>query len=230
MSDSRPGKSGSRRDRPSKPPLTREGTIDAALDILRTEGLGKVTMRRIAEKLDTGAASLYVYLRNTEDLHAQILDALLASALAVPLAGDGWRNRLKELLGRYIGVLFDYPEIARMAMSTLPSGPHYLSLVETILGLLRQGQVPDEDAAWAVDLLLLYGTAQAAEKAAWKSSKQNAREFSTLATVIREIDADRYPNIAALSSSLLSGGGARLDWGLDVLIDGILHIPRRKTS
>src|SRR4051812_26178915 len=38
----------SRRDRPAKPPLTRQGIIDAALGIMRSEGLDRVTMRRIA--------------------------------------------------------------------------------------------------------------------------------------------------------------------------------------
>src|SRR4051794_25633292 len=77
----------SRRERPAKPALSRPGIVDAALTILRDEGLAKVTMRRIAAALDTGPASLYVYVHNTEDLHAQILDALLAD-IATPAGGD----------------------------------------------------------------------------------------------------------------------------------------------
>ena len=51
----------------------------AAVEILQAEGLERVTMRRLAEKLDTGPASLYVYVRNTDELHAAILDELLGS-------------------------------------------------------------------------------------------------------------------------------------------------------
>src|SRR5258708_33807210 len=91
----------SRRERPAKPALTRQGIIDVALTILRDEGLNKVTMRRIAEALDTGPASLYVYVRNTTDLHVHILDALLA-AVTEPLPAEGtWRDRLKQLLANY---------------------------------------------------------------------------------------------------------------------------------
>jgi AcrR family transcriptional regulator len=218
----------SRRERPAKPPLTREGTIAAALDILRKEGLGKVTMRRIAAELDTGAASLYVYIRNTEDLHAQILDALLASVTPAGLPEEDWRQRLKALLVSYIRILFDYPEMAKMALSTQPSGPNYLSLVEAILALLKEGQVPAGQAAWAVDILLLYATAQAAEKSALKSSAQNAGAFSALAEAIRDADEKHHPNIAALGEDLLSGDGVRLEWGLDVLINGILNTPRKE--
>ena len=38
----------SRRERPAKAALTREGIVAAALDILNEEGLEKVTMRAIA--------------------------------------------------------------------------------------------------------------------------------------------------------------------------------------
>ena len=67
----------SRRERPSKPALTREGVVATAVELLRDEGLERVTMRRLADELDTGPASLYVYVRNTAELHAAILDELL---------------------------------------------------------------------------------------------------------------------------------------------------------
>src|SRR4051812_43848742 len=161
----------SRRGRPVKAALTRQGIIDVALAILRGEGLEKVTMRRIAAALDTGPAALYVYLRDTEDLHAQILDALLGPVSAAARRGT-WRDRLKALLRSYSRVLFDYPEMARMAMSTQPSGPSYLALVDRILALLREGGVGDREAAWAVDLLLLYATALAAERGNRRASSR----------------------------------------------------------
>ncbi len=89
-----PSRRPSRRERPAKAALSREGIVAVALAIMRAEGLAKITMRRIAAALDTGAASLYVYVRDTEDLHAQLLDALLADVV-VPEAGD-WRQRLKR--------------------------------------------------------------------------------------------------------------------------------------
>src|SRR5580704_13814187 len=67
----------SRRDRPAKPPLTRDGIVAVAVAVMRDEGLERVTMRRLAAELDTGPASLYVYVRNTAELHAAVLDELL---------------------------------------------------------------------------------------------------------------------------------------------------------
>ncbi|ANL34726.1 TetR/AcrR family transcriptional regulator [Rhizobium phaseoli] len=219
----------SRRERPSKPALSREGIVEAALHLFHREGLAKVTMRRVAAVLDTGPASLYVYISDTWDLHAEILDALLAG-VAVPSSSAGWRGRLKGTLRSYMSVLFEHPELARMAMSTMPSGANYLALVETILALLNEGGVPDAEAAWAVDLLLLYATAQAAEKAAWKASSRSPSEFSSLTAAIEAADAEALPNITRLRGDLLSGGGERLDWGFDVLINGILATRRAETK
>lgn len=219
----------SRRERPSKPALSREGIISAALALFHEEGLAKITMRRVAAVLDTGPASLYVYVSNTEDLHAEILDALLAG-VAAPSPPMDWRGRLKGILRNYMSVLSEHPELARMAMSTMPSGANYLALVETILAILKEGKVPDAQAAWAVDLLLLFATAQAAEKAAWKASARSSSDFSSLTAAIESADADTLPNIARMGADLMSGGGDRLDWGFDVLINGILATRRAETK
>jgi AcrR family transcriptional regulator len=221
----------SRRERPAKPALTRQGIIDAALTILRDEGLSKVTMRRIAAALDTGPASLYVYVRNTGDLHAQILDSLLAPVkVPAPEAGT-WRDRLKALLAGYGEVLFRHPEIARMAMSTQPSGPNYLALADAILGLLDEGGVSGREAAWAMDLLLLYPTAVAVEHSSPKSATQEADEFSALAAKIATADPARYPHIARLGDTLVSGDGpSRTDWALDVILDGVLAAASRASA
>jgi AcrR family transcriptional regulator len=213
----------SRRERPAKPALTRQGIIDAALTILRDEGLNKVTMRRIAAALDTGPASLYVYVRNTADLHAQILDSLLGPVTPPPPEAGPWRDRLKTLLADYGQILFKHPEIARMALSTQPSGPNYLALVDAILALLVEGGVPDRTAAWGLDLLLLYPTAVAVEHTGPKPSAQAADERSALSARIATADPARYPHVSRLGDQLVSGDAStRFDWALDVLLDGIL--------
>jgi AcrR family transcriptional regulator len=214
----------SRRERPAKPALTRDGIIDAALTILEEEGLGRVTMRRIAAALDTGPASLYVYVRDTEDLHAQILDALLGRIAPTALKGP-WRERLHAVLTGYAHVLFEHPEIARMSMTTHPAGPHYLSLVESILELLGEGEVPDAAAAWAVDLLLSTVTANAVEHGSTGSTDED--DLATIAATIATASSNKYARIVRLGDELVSGTGIeRFSWALDVLINGIIATPR----
>src|SRR5262249_9819579 len=99
-----------RLERPAKPALTGGGIVAAAVGVMQAEGLEKVTMRRLAQELDTGAASLYVYLRNTAELHAAMLEQLLGQVDLSPVraAGD-WRDRLVEILCSFTSILFRQP-------------------------------------------------------------------------------------------------------------------------
>jgi len=47
---------------------TRQGIIDAARDIVRTEGLDALSMRSLAEKVDYSPSALYKYFDNKEEL------------------------------------------------------------------------------------------------------------------------------------------------------------------
>jgi AcrR family transcriptional regulator len=219
----------SRRERPAKPALTRDGIIKSAVALMRAEGLQRVTMRRLAQELDTGAASLYVYVRNTAELHAAVLDELLGGVDLAPARSDGdWRDRLVEVLTSYTGVLFEHPGLARSALVARPSGRHYLDLIEALLSLLDEGGVPADQAAWGVDLLLQFATATAAEHATGEKDPADARrEWDALAAALRGASAATHPHLAALGTGLLSGPGpARLAWGFHVLISGVRHTPR----
>ncbi|MEU3624777.1 TetR family transcriptional regulator [Amycolatopsis coloradensis] len=207
----------SRRERPAKPALSRDGIVAAAVGILREEGLRKVTMRRLAQELDTGAASLYVYVRNTAELHAAILDELLGT-IPEPSSEGGWRDRLERLLAAYTSTLLEYPGLALSALVARPSGENYLALVENLLALLAEGGVPPERRAWGIDILLQHATATAAEHA----DQESHDDWDALARAVRDADETTHPQIAAHAADLLAGHPAqRSSWGFQVLITGI---------
>ncbi|MHB9855419.1 TetR/AcrR family transcriptional regulator [Streptomyces krungchingensis] len=222
----------SRRERPAKPALTRDGIIETAVALMRAEGLQRVTMRRLAQELDTGPASLYVYVRNTAELHAAVLDDLLGAVDLTPVGASGdWRDRLVRVLTSYTHVLFEHPGLARSALVARPSGARYLDLLDALLALLGEGGVPGERAAWAVDLLLQFATSTAAEHAPGEKDPADAEgEWAALAAALRGASGERHPHVAALGAELLSGPGeARLDWGFQVLINGVLYTSRPGT-
>src|ERR1700755_365235 len=131
----------SSRDRPAKPPLSRDGVISVALGIMREEGLEKVTMRRLAQELDTGPASLYVYVSNMAELHGALLDELLDGF-------DFGAEDLAALMHDYANLLLGQPSLARSILTLWPTGPNYLRLVDRILALLARDGVPVRQAAW----------------------------------------------------------------------------------
>ncbi|WP_328538358.1 TetR/AcrR family transcriptional regulator [Streptomyces sp. NBC_00344] len=221
----------SRRERPAKPALTLGGIVATAVDLMRAEGLERVTMRRLAQELDTGPASLYVYVRNTAELHAAVLDELLGAVDLSPAgAGGEWRDRLVRILTSYIEVLFEHPALARSALLARPSGEHYLDLVEAVLALLDEGGFPPGKAAWAVDMLLQFATTNAAEHSSRAQDIGAQDDWDALTTALRGASDARRPHIAALGAGLLSGTGrARLAWGFDVLISGMQAAPAPDT-
>jgi len=222
---------GSRRERPAKPALTRPGIIAAALSVMRAEGLDRVTMRRLAAELDTGAASLYVYVRNTAELHAAMLEDLLGQIDLSPVTASGdWRERLIAILTSYTAILFEHPGLSQSALVTRPSGPAYFGLVDGILALLDEGGVSPGRASWAVDLLLHVATATAVEHGTRERAIDAGDEEDALAAALRDVPADRFPHIAAIGAAELMSGPGRLDWGFRVLINGVIHTPRTETE
>ncbi len=217
----------SRRERPAKSALSREAVVAAALGILREEGLEKVTMRRIATALETGAASLYVYVRDTKDLHAQLLDALLID-LPAPKPGRRWRADLHRVAEAFLHVLMRYPEIARMTMSNHSTGPGSLRLLDTIAGLLLEGGANVRAASWGVDLVLAYTVATAVEHA---EREDDERLLDDLRQMVVRLDKSKHPHLAMLGLGLISGEGLeRFRWGLEAIVTGILTAPESTSA
>ena len=183
-----------------------------------------LSLRKVAAVLDTGAASLYVYVANLDELHALVLDRVLGEVVT-PAGRDGdWRYRLKAALRSYSEALYARPGLAQVALSTIPSGPNMVELTESLLALLEQGGVEPGRAAWAVDLLLLHTSAFAAERDNRRGGDEVALRRAQEA--LGSVSPDEHPHIHALGAELFSGEQSRYDWGLDVLINGVLSTPR----
>ncbi|OIK24699.1 TetR/AcrR family transcriptional regulator [Streptomyces malaysiense] len=217
----------SRRERPAKPALSRRWIVDTAVRVMRAEGLEKVTMRRLAKELDTGPASLYVYVANTAELHAAVLDALLGEVdLTGGSTGHSWRERLRAVLASYTTVLFDHPQLARSALVARPSGENYLRLVECILDLLSRSGASREQVAWGVDKLLQDATATAAEQSTQEHDPMAESDWNATNRALQAVDETTHPAIKAHMPALVSGSpGDRMSWSFDVLVNGITHTP-----
>jgi AcrR family transcriptional regulator len=183
-----------------------------------------LSLRKVATALDTGAASLYVYVANLDELHGLILDRVLGEVVVPPEQDGDWRYRLKAALRSYSEALYARPGLAQVALSTIPSGPNMVELTESLLGLLDESGAEPSRASWAVDLLLLHTSAFAAERDNRRSDDESALRRAQEA--LGSVSPDEHPHIHAPGSELFSGDRSRYDWGLDVLINGVLNTPR----
>jgi len=217
----------STRDRPAKAPLSEEVIVDAALEILRAQGLDAVTMRRVASELDTGPASLYVYIRGRDELREAMLDRVSSTITLQTPDPTRWREQVLELLTRLLHALEAHPGIAQVAVANIPTTEHAMDFGENLMAVLLAGGVDPVDAAWACDILPLIVTATAVETAAHqalgRTEESEQQIIAELAQTIAALPAERYPLLTSHIGEMTSGGGdERFEFAIDTFIDGLV--------
>ncbi len=218
----------STRDRPAKPPLSERAVVGAALAILRDEGIDALSMRRVAKALDTGAASLYVYVANRDDLLRLLFDEVAATIRLEPADPARWREQLRDLCVAALEAMEAHPGIARVALAEVPSGPNALAVSEQMLALLLAGGVDPQRAAWAIDALALIITANAVETVIEQEREAagapDPYDKDMLEGIFASLPADRYPNLVEQAAVLVSGGGReRFLFAIDTFLDGLVR-------
>ena len=221
----RPGRTRPRRAPPRRRTLSREAIVDAAVRVLDAEGLDAVTMRRVAQELDTGGASLYAHVDGKDDLIELVRDRIIGEAQVPEPDPENWREQVKECIREFRRVQVAHRDIARASLANIPLGPNALTKMDKMLAILRYSGLPDQVIAFAADLLGLYSTAVAVEDsiyAAKLSPEEQQRYFEELGRYVHSLPAARFPTIAALATEMTSGDGdERFEFGLEVLLAGL---------
>jgi AcrR family transcriptional regulator len=144
-------------------PLTQERIARAALDIVQESGYAAVSMRAVAERLDTGQASLYAHVRGKADLDRVMIESAW-SELDVPVEGS-WREQLAASATAMQELYSRYPGLAVAAFASLPRSETLVDRVEARLEMLRSSGL-DPRQAQAADLAVgLLTSARATEDA-----------------------------------------------------------------
>ncbi len=220
----------STRDRPAKPPLSEEAVVDAAMAILRSEGAQAVTMRRVAAALDTGPASLYVYVSGREGLRLAMLDRVTATIELEPPDPTRWRAQLHSLLERMHQALVDHPGIAELTLGDPLTTDAILLVTENMLGILIAGGLDPQDAAWGCDIFVMLVTAAAREDEVRRGDETDIRDkVEELRTTFAALPPDRFPLLSAHADQMVAGDGAeRFRFAVDVVVDGVVARAARR--
>jgi AcrR family transcriptional regulator len=229
----RPGgdRHGSRQQRaPRRPSLTKEAIVEAALKVLDADGLDAVTMRRVAQELDTGAASLYAHVADKEELITLLMERVIGEVpVPEPDGQCDWQQYAKQFGRAVRATMAAHNDIARAAFARIPLGPNAVRSMETMVGVLRSSGLPDQVVAFASDLLPLYVTAIAYEESLYSQQGVSAEEMAAYANQMRDyfaaLPADEFPTLKALAGPLTAGtGDERFEFGLEVLVRGLAAI------
>lgn len=225
---------------PAKPQLSLDVIIDTAIRILDAEGLNAMSMRRVAAELNTGAASLYAYVSNRDELIELIYERLLAD-LDFPVPDPArWEQQLRDLCWSIYRVLSAHNDIAFASLANVPIGPNALRVGEAMLGIMLAGNVPVQQAAWAVDRLSLYISADAYEGSLYGVRQKGSGKdldtfikdyFGRIRAYYESLPPQVFPHLTSSLDAMMAGDGdERFGFGLDLMIGSLVASTKGKRS
>ena len=105
-----------------KPPvLTEDQIVNAALEVIRTEGLEALSMRRLSRELGRSAMAAYWYVEDKQQLLNLVAKKMLAEvALPNPKSGT-WDERLRKVVEAIDAKLREHPGIAEILLQRMLS-------------------------------------------------------------------------------------------------------------
>jgi AcrR family transcriptional regulator len=219
-------RSGPSAGRPRVNGLSLDRIYDATVEIIENEGLEAVTMRRVADNLGTGPASLYRHVAGRDELLVLLTDRLLDAEVGTTEdvgaaeAPVGWRAGCELIARRFRDLLTREPVLAALAPRGQMLGPNSLKGRERILAWLVDEGFSASLAARTYLLLTRYVIGSLHTYG--RSSKTHADERAELVGLFRELDPSEFPTVVALAEEL---GGQRpedeFEFGLTALLDGI---------
>jgi AcrR family transcriptional regulator len=210
----------------SRPPLSRDRVLEAAVELADRGGLESVSMRRVAAALGVEAMSLYHHVAGKDDLLGGMLDVVVGE-MEVASPEHGWKEALRTSAISAHEVLVRHRWAAGLMM-TAGVGTARLRFQEGLLATLRRSGFSaglTHHAYHALDSHIV-------GFALWQVSLPPSDELAGLAAdFLRQLDAESYPYFAEHVEQHIgdeAGSGAEeFAFGLDLLLDGLERLRER---
>ncbi|MCM2394252.1 TetR/AcrR family transcriptional regulator [Streptomyces albipurpureus] len=231
------------RERPAKGPrpgLSLDRIVDAAVALAAAEGLGAVSMGRVAKELGVATMSLYRYVAAKDELYVLMLDAAVGPPPPAPAPEAGWRQALAGWARAHRGALRRNSWVLRIPISGPPATPNSVAWWEQGLCAL-EGTKLDEGAKISVILLvsgfvrnevLLLTEIGEAVASSGTGPEEVMRRYER--TLKRLADPARYPAVARMLSAGVFTGADEPDFdfefGLGTVLDGVDVLIARRSG
>jgi len=223
-----------RRSRRRREPISRDAIVAAAIGLLDREGLAALSMRRLAEELGTGAASLYWHVGSKDGLLDLVLDEVIGEGKVPDPDPDRWQEQLKQIARDQRAASHRHPWVVRVSIGRIPMGPNALRYSERILAILRAGGLPPHLAVQGYLLLIATINGFTIDETGVDDSvdgrdgsmsldPDSLQEIADMASdYVASLPADRFPNMTALAGEFaFSDPGERFELLIDIFVDGL---------
>jgi TetR/AcrR family transcriptional regulator, tetracycline repressor protein len=137
--------------------LTRDAVLHEARALLEREGLDRLSMRRLAQRLGVAPNALYSHVAGRTGL----IDALLDDALGAVAAPDPTRcdprAGLETIMRRTYAVLLEHPDLVPLHLARRGArGSRAVALGEVMLALLARAGIDGDPAVAAMRTLIIH--------------------------------------------------------------------------
>ena len=223
-----------RRSRRRREPISRDAIVAAAIGLLDRECLAALSMRRLAEELGTGAASLYWHVGSKDGLLDLVLDEVIGEGKVPDPDPDRWQEQLKQIARDQRAASHRHPWVVRVSIGRIPMGPNALRYSERILAILRAGGLPPHLAVQGYLLLIATINGFTIDETGVDDSvdgrdgsmsldPDSLQEIADMASdYVASLPADRFPNMTALAGEFaFSDPGERFELLIDIFVDGL---------
>jgi AcrR family transcriptional regulator len=216
--------------RPARETLSRAQVVRAAIELLDSEGLAKLSMRKLADRLSAGATSIYWHVETKDDLLEYAIDEIYGEVDAPDAELAGWRSGVILLAHSLRATIMRHPWLPEVISSRPSIGPNAMSLSRRAAALFGAAGFSGFELDYASSALFSYVIGTAGSEAAWlaavKASGKTLKEWAdeVYAQAI-EAAKDDYPDLQERIADwkdvdLLQTRSASFSFGLECLLDG----------
>ena len=207
----------------SRPALTRQRVVQAAIQHADAAGLDALTMRQVAGMLGVAPMALYRHIANRDDLIDEMVDVLFGE-IVLPLGGVHWKTAMRDRALSVRDVLAHHRWAIGLMESRRRPGPSNLRHHDAVIGKLRSAGFDVAMVAHAYSLLdgYIYGYALTKLNIPFET----ADEMAAMAQDMFEpFPTGDYPNLAEfIADHVMKPGydyGEEFEYGLDLILRGL---------
>jgi AcrR family transcriptional regulator len=200
-------------------PLTLDRIVTAAIAELDAHGAERLTMRRLAQRLDVTSTALYWHVATKEDLLDLAVDHVLGE-VSIPEPGPEPRSAVSALLLGWRAAMLAHPWSPSLMGRPL-LGPNVLARIEFLQAMLTSAGLSGIDLASATHLLSDFVIGAAMNDATWRRMNDPAvlAKARDHITGLREL----YPTLS--TSGFVDGPWSdddRFSLGLERILDTVI--------
>lgn len=195
--------------------LSPEAIVEAAIRLADAEGLGAVSIRRVAAELDARAMSLYDHFASKSELLASMADEVVGEMLASQPLPEDWREAVAVSARKMYAAYAGHPWAIFVTAERPAPGPNSIKIAKQMARGVATLSLEHGDV-WEVQGIV--------------NDYVIGYSFRTVGTVspedmeaaIAPTDVVEFPELAALPDNLRNRSSIeRFDLGLQTVLDGI---------